>query len=347
MILTATEPPEARGLSRDAVRLLVGAPGGISHHRFTDLPELLAPGDVLVVNRSGTLPAAVDVDGSDVVMHVSTSRPDGGWLVELRRRNGNATKPYPGGSPGDRLRLAGGATVTLHARVGRLWQADLDTPSVPGYLLAHGRPIRYSYVERDWPLSAYQTVFSAEPGSAEMPSAARPFTPELVTRLVTAGVVVAPITLHTGVASLESPEPPYPEWYAVPPATARLVSQARAAGARVIAVGTTATRAIETVADPDGTVRPGTGWTDLVLTPGSLRVERELGRSPRSPWTRKGRGVRAIDGLLTGFHAPTASHLWLLAAVAGERLLARCYAEAEAEGYRWHEFGDLNLLLRK
>jgi S-adenosylmethionine:tRNA ribosyltransferase-isomerase len=329
MMLTATEPPEARGLSRDAVRLLVGTPDGISHRRFTDLPELLAPGDVLVVNRSATLPGAVDVDGSDLVLHVSTSRPDGGWLVELRRRNGHATEPYPGGSTGDRLRLAGGATVTLHVREGRLWQADLDTPSreVPGYLLAHGRPIRYSYVQKDWPLSAYQTVFSTEPGSAEMPSAARPFTPELVTRLVTAGVVFAPITLHTGVASLESPEPPYPEWYAVPPATARLVTQARAAGARVIAVGTTATRAIETVAERDGTVRPGSGWTDLVLTP-------EL-------------GVRAIDGLLTGLHEPQASHLQLLAAVAGERLLARCYAEAEAEGYRWHEFGDLNLLLRK
>ena len=326
MILAATEPPEARGLPRDGVRLLVGGPDGVSHHRFPDLPQLLAAGDVLVVNRSGTLPAAVDVDGSDLVLHVSTSRPGGGWLVELRRRNGHATVPYPGGSAGDRLPLAGGATATLHAREGRLWRADVETRSVPAYLLVHGRPIRYSYVEQDWPLSAYQTVFSAEPGSAEMPSAGRPFTHELVTRLVTAGVVFAPITLHTGVASLESPEPPYPEWYAVPPVTARLVTEARTAGARVIAVGTTATRAIETVADADGTVRPGSGWTDLVIDPA--------------------RGVRVVDGLLTGFHEPKASHLQLLAAVAGEQLLARCYAEAMAEGYRWHEFGDLNLLLR-
>jgi S-adenosylmethionine:tRNA ribosyltransferase-isomerase len=319
----AHEPPAVR----DGVRLLLGAPDGVSHHRFTDLPELLSAGDVLVVNRSATLPAAVDVDGTDLVVHVSTHRPDGGWLVELRRRDGSATVPYPGGAPGDRLPLAGGATVTLRSRYGRLWLARIDVPSVPAYLLAHGRPIRYGYVTRDWPLSAYQTVFAVEPGSAEMPSAGRPFTAELVTRLVTAGVLFAPITLHTGVASLESPEPPYPEWYSVPPVTARLVNQARQAGQRVVAVGTTAVRAIETVAAPDGTVRAGEGWTELVVTPA--------------------RGVRTVDGLLTGFHEPRTSHLQLLTAVAGESLLAACYAEAVAGGYRWHEFGDLNLLLRR
>lgn len=319
----ATEPPPVR----DGVRLLVGGPDGVSHHRFTDLPELLSAGDVLVVNRSATLPAAVVVTGTDLVVHVSTHRPDGGWLVELRRRDGSATAPYRGGVAGGRLPLPGGASVTLRSRYGRLWLASIDVPSVPAYLLAHGRPIRYRYVERDWPLSAYQTVFAVEPGSAEMPSAGRPFTAELVTRLVTAGVLFAPITLHTGVASLEAPEPPYPEWYAVPPVTARLVTQARQAGHRVIAVGTTAVRAIETVADRDGTVHAGEGWTGLVVTPA--------------------RGVRAVDGLLTGFHEPRTSHLQLLTAVAGEPLLAACYAQAVARGYRWHEFGDLNLLLRR
>jgi S-adenosylmethionine:tRNA ribosyltransferase-isomerase len=320
-VLAATEPPAVRA----GVRLLVGARDGVSHHRFTDLPELLAAGDVLVVNRSATLPAAVDVTGTDLVVHFSTERPDRSWLVELRRRDGTATVPYRGGSVGDRLPLPGGAVVTLRSRYGRLWRAEFGGTSVPAYLLAHGRPIRYGYVARDWPLSAYQTVFATEPGSAEMPSAGRPFTTELVTRLVTVGVVVTPITLHTGVASLEAPEPPYPERYEVPPVTARLVNGARRAGHRVIAVGTTAVRAIETVAAPDGTVRAGKGWTDLVVTPA--------------------RGVRAVDGLLTGFHEPRSSHLQLLSAVAGEPLLARCYAEAVAGGYRWHEFGDLNLLL--
>jgi S-adenosylmethionine:tRNA ribosyltransferase-isomerase len=317
----ATEPPAVR----DGVRLLAGTPDGVSHHRFTELPELLAAGDVLVVNRSATLPAAVDITGTDLVVHFSTVRPDRSWLVELRHRGNGATVPYPGGSAGDRLPLPGGAAVTLRSRYGRLWRSDVDVPSVHAYLLAHGRPIRYGYVDHDWPLSTYQTVFATEPGSAEMPSAGRPFTTELVTRLVAAGVVVAPITLHTGVASLEAPEPPYPEWYGVPPVTARLVTQARQAGHRVMAVGTTAVRAIETVAAPDGSVRPGQGWTDLVVTPE--------------------RGVRAVDGLLTGFHEPRSSHLDLLTAVAGEALLARCYAEAVAGGYRWHEFGDLNLLL--
>jgi S-adenosylmethionine:tRNA ribosyltransferase-isomerase len=319
----AHEPPAVR----DGVRLLVGTPDGVSHHRFTDLPELLAAGDVLVVNRSATLPAAIDVPGTELVVHFSTVRPDGRWLVELRRREGGATVPYPGGAVGDRLALAGGAALTLRSRYGRLWLADVHTRSVHSHLLAYGRPIRYGYVERDWPLPAYQTVFATEPGSAEMPSAGRPFTTELVTRLVTAGVVFAPITLHTGVASLEAPEPPYPEWYEVPPVTARLVGQARAAGQRVIAVGTTAVRAIETAAAADGSVRPGRGWTDLVVTPG--------------------RGVYVVDGLLTGLHEPRTSHLQLLAAVAGEPLLARCYAEAVAGGYRWHEFGDLNLLLAR
>lgn len=321
--VAATEPP----LARDRVRLLVGGPDGVSHHRFTDLPGLLAAGDVLVVNRSATLPAAVGVSGTDLVVHFSTVRPDRSWLVELRRRDGSATVPYRGGSAGDRLPLPGGAAVTLRSRAGRLWRADPSVPSVPAYLLSHGRPIRYGYVARDWPLAAYQTVFATEPGSAEMPSAGRPFTTELVTRLATAGVVVAPITLHTGVASLETPEPPYPEWYEVPPVTARLAAQARRAGHRVIAVGTTVVRAIETVAAPDGTPRPGMGWTDLVVTPA--------------------RGVRVVDGLLTGFHEPRSSHLALLTAVAGEALLARCYAEAVAGDYRWHEFGDVNLLLAR
>ena len=323
----ASEPPEARGLTRDAVRLLVGSPEGVSHHRFTDLPELLPPGDVLVVNRSATRPAALDVPGTDLVLHVSTRRPGGGWLVELRRRDGSSTVPYPGGSAGEQWALPGGGSVTLrsHYRGGRLWEADLVVGPVHRYLHAHGRPIRYGYVERDWPLPVYQTVFATRPGSAEMPSAARPFTTDLVTRLVTAGVVVAPVTLHTGVASLESSEPPYPEWYEVPPVTARLVNEARRAGGRVVAVGTTVVRALESAAAPDGSVHPGSGWTDLVVTPE--------------------RGVRVVGGLLTGFHEPRASHLWLLAAVAGEELVAHCYAEAAAAGYRWHEFGDLNLLL--
>jgi S-adenosylmethionine:tRNA ribosyltransferase-isomerase len=320
--LEAHEPPEARGLARDGVRLLVGTRDGVLHRRMTDLPDLLRPGDVVVVNTSATVPAAVPTTDGHVV-HFSTEQADGAWLVEVRRPDG----PYPDAAAGERYVLRGGATVTLREpySTGRLWVAGVDTADVLGYLYRYGRPIRYRYVPRSWPLSAYQTVFATHPGSAEMPSAGRPFSHELVTRLVSAGVLVVPLVLHTGVASPEAHERPYPERFLVPAATARVVNQARAGGGRVVAIGTTVVRALESAVGPRGTVEAAEGWTELVVTPEC--------------------GVRVVDGLLTGFHEPRASHLELLAAIAGTELLDRCYAEALAHGYLWHEFGDVNLLL--
>lgn len=319
--LEAHKPPEARGLRREEVRLMVGRPETVTHHRFTDLPTLLRPGDVLVVNTSATMPAAVDVVGTNAVLHVSTELDDGHWIVELRH--------YPAGTVGQALELKGGAKVELiRPYSDRLWVAKFDLRSVPEYLRRHGRPIRYSYVDSEWPLSCYQTVFAiGSPGfeSAEMPSAGRPFTEALVTRLVSRGVVIAPITLHTGVASPEAHEKPYPERFSVSPTTARLVNQARLAQARVIAVGTTVVRALESAAAANGTVTAAHGWTDLVVTPS--------------------RGVYTVDGLLTGFHEPRASHLLMLEAIAGQEILSACYREALLEGYLWHEFGDVNLLL--
>jgi S-adenosylmethionine:tRNA ribosyltransferase-isomerase len=329
--LEAHEPPERRGLARDGVRLLVGrrGTGEVSRHAFTDLPALLRPGDVVVVNTSATLPAAVAVVGRDLTVHFSTELAADRWLVELRRADGKATAPYGGGSPGQRYELPGGATVLLEEPYseGRLWHARVRTGrlSVFGYLHRYGAPIRYGYVTRPWPLSYYQTVFARHPGSAEMPSAGRPFTERLVTDLVTAGVLVVPVLLHTGVASAEAHERPYPERFAVSAATARVVAQARADGGRVVAVGTTVVRALESAAGPDGVVRAARGLTELVVT--------------------QQRGVRVVDGLLTGLHEPRASHLDMLAAVAGRPLLAACYAEALSAGFLWHEFGDLNLLL--
>jgi len=328
--LEAHEPPEARGLSRDEVRLLVATrhDGSIAHARFRDLPAFLGPGDLLVVNASATLAAALPAaDGLE--LRLSTPAPDRDaerwWIVELRR-DGEA---FGGGSAGDVLPLPGGGHAELAARYAgsrRLWLARLDLPEpLEAYLAGHGRPIRYGYVPDEWPLEAYQTVFALEPGSAEMPSAARPFTPELVARLVAGGVLVAPITLHTGVSSPERHEPPYAERYRVPDETSRLVDAVRGWGGRVVAVGTTVVRALETAAEPDGSVRGGKGWTGLVLTPE--------------------RGLRAVDGLLTGWHEPEASHLELLRAAAPDELLARCYAEALDHGYLWHEFGDSHLIL--
>ena len=328
--LEASEPPEARGIPRDAVRMLVSRrrTGEISHHPFTDLPGLLLPGDLVVVNTSATLPAAVRC-GPGLVMHFSTALPDGSWLAELRTLRGHATQPFPGGSPGQALPLPGGAVATLAERVtGRLWRVRLSTAVVP-YLLRHGSYIHYSYVASDWPAEAYQTVFGTTPGSAEMPSASRPFTAEMIARLVVRGVTIAPLTLHTGVSSLEGGEEPYPEPYDIPPATARLVDATRRAGGRVIAVGTTVVRALETAAasahQAGGPLPASAGWTHHMVT-------------PQTP-------PRVVDALFTGLHEPRSTHLLMLNAFAGAGLLHACYTAAVARSYLWHEFGDVHLLL--
>jgi S-adenosylmethionine:tRNA ribosyltransferase-isomerase len=336
--LEAHEPPEARGLARDGVRLLVATrrDGRLVHARFHELPRFLAPGDLLVVNTSATLPAALEArrpDGSALALHLSTPSPDDAderlWFVELRRPGPGGTLPFAGAAAGERLGLPGGGAAELLARYAggrRLWLARLEvTGRLRDYLHDHGRPIRYRHVPREWPLDSYQTAYAVEGGSAEMPSAGRPFTPELLAALAARGVLVAPLVLHTGVSSLEEREAPYPERYRVPAPTARLVNAVRGWGGRVVAVGTSVVRALETVAAPDGTVSPGGGWTSLLVTPE--------------------RGVRAVDGLVTGWHDPTASHLQLLRAVAGDRLLDRSYRAALAEGYLWHEFGDSHLVL--
>jgi len=331
--LEAHEPPEARGERRDGVRLLVsrGCDDPV-HARFTDLPSFLRPGDLVVLNTSGTRPAAVDArstDGRRLVVHVSTELPAGLWLVEVRQPSGNGSSVPFGGDIAGPLTLAGGGEVRLLDRFRdstRLWVAALALPpDVDTYLARHGRPIRYGYVERDWPVAVYQTVYATEPGSAEMPSAGRPITPEIITALVARGVAVSPLVLHTGVSSLEGHEAPYPEYYRVPAETAERVNATHAAGHRVIAVGTTVVRALESAVDEHRVVHPADGWTELVVTPE--------------------RGVHAVDGLLTGWHEPQASHLLMLEAVAGRCPLERAYAAALAAGYRWHEFGDSHLLL--
>jgi len=337
--LEAREPPEARGLARDEVRLMVTrrGDGAITHARFHELPRFLDAGDLLVINTSATLPAAVAArrgDGSAARVHFATQAPhlpeEGWWVVELRSADG----AHPvAASAGERIVLAGGAELEIVAPYAygvasgaRLLLARVQAEEpVPAYLARHGEPIRYGYVTDPWPLDAYQTAYATVPGSAEMPSAGRPFTPELITALVARGVLVAPLTLHTGVSSPERHESPYPERYEVPAATARVVNATKAWGGRVIAVGTTVVRALETVAEPGGQVRAGSGWTGVVVTPE--------------------RGLSAVDGLLTGWHEPEASHLQMLEAVAGAELLERSYAAALAHGYLWHEFGDSQLIV--
>ncbi|WP_353941721.1 S-adenosylmethionine:tRNA ribosyltransferase-isomerase [Streptomyces sp. HUAS MG91] len=335
--LLARVPAEQRGPGRDrsSVRMLVSRGTAVAHHRFTELPEVLRAGDLLVVNTSPTLAAAVDgtVGHARVVVHFSTRGDGGRWAVELREPDGRGTtRPRAGGSEGAVVTLPDGVRLVYEEPVAagseRLWWVRASG-DVPALLRAHGRPIRYSYTERDQPLSVYQTVFALPyadgAGSAEMPSAARPFTDRVVARLVSRGVEFAPITLHTGVASAESHEPPYGERFEVPEASARLINAARAGGGRVVAVGTTAVRAVESAVGGDGVVRAARGWTELVVTPE--------------------RGVRVVDGLLTGLHEPEASHLLMLQAIAGREAVSRTYEEALAGLYLWHEFGDVHLIL--
>ena len=356
--LEAAEPPEARGLRRDAVRLLVSdlERDSIDHAHFRDLLRWLDAGDLLVVNTSGTMNAALKAttsSGEEFELHVSTEQPGGFWTVELRvpgRGVSGASLPFRRARAGTALRLPAGGQATLLApyplvgsleSMSRLWMAALVVPdTVPAYLARFGFPIRYSYVKESWPLAMYQTVFANEVGSAEMPSAGRPFTPELVTRLVSSGIEIAPILLHTGVASLEDHEPPYEEFYRVSPETAERVNAARRGGRRVVAVGTTVVRALETVTDERGTTSAGQGWTNLVIT--------------------EHRPLRAVNALITGLHEPHATHLTLLeraieAAVGiradrrtsgyTARCLERAYRDARRSGYLWHEFGDSHLIV--
>ena len=317
--LEASVPPEARGITRDAVRLMVAykSDGRLVHANFNELPRFLDAGDLVVVNTSGTLAAAVDATGprgEQLSVHLSTQLPAGLWVVELRHDD----HPFRDAGPGWVLKLPASGEVELLAPYGdsngRLWVAVLRLlDPLHTYLAVHGRPIRYGYVRGSWPISMYQNVYANEPGSAEMPSAGRPFTPEVITRLVAKGVAVAPLILHTGVSSLESHEAPYAEYYRVPAHTAHLVNDTHRQGGRVIAIGTTVVRSLETVADQRGRVHPGEGWTETVITPE--------------------RGVRAVDGLLTGWHEPEASHLDMLEAIAGRGLVEDSYDAALAEAY--------------
>ena len=349
--LEAAEPPEARGLRRDEVRLMVSYldDDRVVHSTFGDLPEFLRAGDTLVVNTSGTMNAALPAersDGTPLTVHLSTHLPADLWVVELRSSSGD--EPVLDGESREVVSLPEGASMVLHTPYlserrqrdegsNRLWISTLNLPvNLNDYLARNGSPIRYRYVKESWPAGYYQTVYATEVGSAEMPSAGRAFTPELITRLVANGVRVVPLILHTGVASLEDDEPPYEEFYRVPPETAEAVNAARTAGRRVIAVGTTVVRALETVTDRDGSTHPGEGWTDVFITPE--------------------RGIRSVDAMLTGLHEPRSTHLSMLEALvasvsacplatSGTEHLEVAYSEALRRGYLWHEFGDLHLIL--
>jgi S-adenosylmethionine:tRNA ribosyltransferase-isomerase len=355
--LEAGAPPETRGLRRDHVRLLLldRDTGALQHHRFDELPLLLEPGDLVVANDSRTLPASL------------LGRTEGGMPLEVRLAARAAGRdgpegsgerwaalplgvPADGGDPalvptdarpapplraGERLSFAGGLTATVLGRHEEAPPLVWLTFDAGGERLAEalhraGRPVRYAYVPRPWPLHHYQTLFAAAPGSAEMASAGRPFTVQTVRALRDRGVGLATISLHAGLSTYGDPAIDRrfvpPEAYRVPAATAAAIDRCRAAGGRVVAVGTTVVRALETAAG-GGTVRAGAGVSRLRIGPG----HRLLG----------------VDGLLTGLHEPEASHLDLLGAFVDPEVLGRAYSAALDAGYLWHEFGDVCLILSR
>lgn len=330
--LQAIAPPEAQGRPRDDVRLLVSRPDGSHEHAgFGDLPLYLRRGDLLVVNDSATLAASLPARAGfgPFRLNLSTGYGRNLWLAEPRW-NHATPGPLPL-SAGETVEVAGAPARLVAPFPGqpRLWFVAFKDDACR-LMQEAGEPIRYGYVEQAWPLDAYQTIFARVPGSAEMPSAARPFTPRVLESLRARGVEIAPITLHTGVSSLEVESESveqhalYAEPFRVPFETAQAVHRARAEGRRVIAVGTTVVRALESAWDGEK-VRAVQGFTRLYIYPQ--------------------RGVRTIDGLLSGFHDPLASHLAMLYAVAGVERIRAAYNTAVAHGYLWHEFGDSHLIL--
>lgn len=333
----AESPPEVRHGRRDAVRLLVARPHQLDHRRFPDLVEELLPGDALVVNTSAVVHAEIDAvhqtrrGGVPVVVHLAAELDEASWVIELRTAP-DAARPVLDARAGEVIDAADARFTLVAAYPGqasptgtgnRLWRATATGP-VRDALRQRGRPIAYGYLSGRWPLSDYQTIFGAIPGSAEMASAGRPFTPELVLALLARGIHFAPIVLHTGVSSQEAGEPPQPERFEVAASTAALLNHVRSTGGRVVAVGTTATRAIES-AVRNGRVVARAGWTERVITPADP--------------------PQVVTGLVTGWHDAQASHLLLVEAVAGRDLTQRAYDEALDKRYAWHEFGDSGLFL--
>lgn len=333
-------PTEVRNINRDEVKLMVSnrKNDDIQHTQFKHIADYLDTGDVLVVNTSGTIKAALNIilpNGQKGSIHLSNQLTDQQWLVEIRQNRGRQTKRFydmekdsiiPLTNDGIMHIIAPFYPPSIAAKHLQLWIVRFELPlPIFDYLNQYGLPIRYTHTPKHYPIDYYQTIFANEWGSAEMPSAGRAFTPEIITKLVIKGVQFAPILLHTGVASLELNEKPYPEFYKVSPTTASIINWAKQKGRRIIAVGTTAVRAIETVTNKAGKVQAGMDWTNLYITPE--------------------RGLHTINGLLTGFHEPNASHLLMLSALAQATHLQKCYDTAIAQQYQWHEFGDLHLIL--
>ena len=334
--LECTQPTELRNLERDEVRLLVTTDSKhVRHTTFRNVDQHLQKGDVLVVNTSATRATALPValpGNRKGMAHFSTRVNGHEWLVEIREIEEEKTVRWKEGKLGMKFHLPDGAEIRLKRKFYKerellhLWVADFTTfQEQEAYLAEHAQPIKYDHLNEHYPLDFYQTHFSLHPGSSEMPSAGRGFTKDLVERLLEKGVIFAPILLHTGVSSLEENESPYAEYMEIDQASATKINNAKKHGRKIIAVGTTAVRVVESAVNQRGEVVPYTGNTDLFID--------------------NGYRMKVINGLLTGFHEPRASHLKMLQSIAGFDHIERAYDSALENNYFWHQFGDLHLIL--
>ncbi len=337
--LSAKEPPEQRGIARDEVRLLVidRSSGRVEHTRFNHLGDYLRSGDLLVFNTSRTLPASLvgcdAAPGPCVEVRLAEHLPDDTWLALLICRD-DAELFTCGLGAGIELRFSDALTCSVlapDAAIPRLWRIRFSKTGTEllDALYRVGQPVRYNYVSAPWDLDYYQNVFARDPGSAEMPSAGRAFTWRLLFNLRRRGVRMAYIVLHTTLSSymdddLDAQHPAAEEEYVVGESAAEAINAARRRGNRVIAVGTTVVRCLESAAK-EGRVQAQHGYT-------RLHVDAHY-------------RLAAVDGLLTGLHEPMASHLDLLTAFLPPERIKAAYEEAIRLGYLWHEFGDLNLIL--
>jgi S-adenosylmethionine:tRNA ribosyltransferase-isomerase len=331
--LNATMPPERRGIRRDRVRMMVinKENGSTEHTHFHHLADYLNKGDLIILNASRTVPA---------VLKGRWKNGEAEKEIEIRlahRKSENIWEALIVGETlvkGEKIYFSSvfnatiihvdpeGPFVTL--------QFNLCCSDLYNQIYSLGQPVRYEYIEHPWELDYYQTVFASSPGSVEMPSAGRAFSWELLFQLQKKGVQIAYIQLHTGLSYLLDdkwhigPRENYEEYH-IPEETVVAIQKTKKAGGRVIAVGTTVVRTLETAALEDGNIKAHSGWTNLYI-----KQDTEL---------------KIADGLITGLHEPEASHLDLLSAFVEQPFLYKAYQEAIEKKYLWHEFGDMNLIL--
>jgi len=321
---------------RESARLLVvdRRTGGLRDRVFRELPEILRAGDCLVVNDSRVIPARVfaeDATGHRIELLFVEPRDGGRWraLVRPGRRCRIGVELSAGGEAGARLRIVGidGDGVRLVERLDGSIEKLIETqglPPLPPYIERHAKPGAED-TER------YQTVYARAAGSIAAPTAGLHFSEALLARLRARDVAVHAVTLHVGPGTFRPVKTERVEDHAVPPeravvtaAVAEAITVARDEGRRIVAVGTTATRTLESAVDADGAVRPFDGHASATIHPGHR--------------------FRAVDALITNFHLPRTSLLSLVCAFAGRDLVLRAYAHAVASGYRFYSYGDATLI---